>query len=112
MWLSIFAAYVLRAHGPLAQIRGVLPTSERIPAPFRAPADLGEVAGHHRVGEVEHRAAQLAERRLVLHVFRGVEVRGAGHMQDEPALGELRCSVFHLSDAVMICASGPWARRT
>jgi phenylacetate-CoA ligase len=34
-------------------------------------------------------------------VFRGVEVRGAGHMQDEPALGELRCSVFHLSDAVM-----------
>lgn len=34
--LSIFAAYVLRAHGPLAQIRGVLPASERIPAPFRS----------------------------------------------------------------------------
>ncbi|MEH3147862.1 MAG: CoF synthetase [Methylobacterium frigidaeris] len=34
--LSIFAAYILRAHGPLAQIRGVLPISERIPAPFRA----------------------------------------------------------------------------
>ncbi|GJD47483.1 hypothetical protein OPKNFCMD_0191 [Methylobacterium crusticola] len=34
-------------------------------------------------------------------VFRGVDIAGPDHMHDEPALGELRCSVFHLSDGVM-----------
>ncbi len=34
-------------------------------------------------------------------VFRGVETAGAAHMHYEPALAELRCSVFHLSDSVM-----------
>jgi phenylacetate-CoA ligase len=36
-------------------------------------------------------------------VFRGVELGDAGetHMQYDPALAELRCSVFHLTDATM-----------
>lgn len=34
-------------------------------------------------------------------VFRGVEIAGPTHMHEEPALAELRCSVFHLSDEVM-----------
>jgi phenylacetate-CoA ligase len=36
-------------------------------------------------------------------VFRGVELSDAGqsHMQYDPALAELRCSVFHLTDATM-----------
>lgn len=34
-------------------------------------------------------------------VFRGVEIAGSAHMHHEPALGELRCSVFHLSEEVM-----------
>ena len=36
-------------------------------------------------------------------VFRGVELSNAAetHMEYEPALAELRCSVFHLTDAIM-----------
>jgi phenylacetate-CoA ligase len=37
-------------------------------------------------------------------VFRGVELNGSRepHMQYDPALAELRCSVFHLNDATML----------
>ena len=36
-------------------------------------------------------------------MFRGVELSNADktHMQYDPALAELRCSVFHLTDATM-----------
>ncbi|ACL59286.1 hypothetical protein [Methylobacterium nodulans] len=34
-------------------------------------------------------------------VFRGLDLRGPSHMQEEPMRGELRLSVLHLSDAVM-----------
>jgi phenylacetate-CoA ligase len=56
---------------------------------------------------VEYAFVHEAWRRTGFHpgtpraVFRGVETDGPEHMHYEPALAELRCSVFHLSETAM-----------